>query len=177
MEVKRLEDLRQDPKNANKGSQRGIYMLETSLERYGAGRSILVDKNDVIIAGNKTADAAASLGLEEIQVVESDGTKLIVVKRTDLDLSTDHAAKELAIVDNRAAEVGLAWEPTVLAELADTVDLSAFFFEDELGRILEAAGNDLLKATDPPDDFKEYDEEIETEHQCPKCGYAWSGGK
>jgi rubrerythrin len=28
-----------------------------------------------------------------------------------------------------------------------------------------------------PDGFKDYDENIETEHQCPKCGYKWSGGK
>ena len=27
----------------------------------------------------------------------------------------------------------------------------------------------------PPDDFPEFDESIETEHKCPKCGYAWSG--
>lgn len=26
-----------------------------------------------------------------------------------------------------------------------------------------------------PDDFKEFDEDIETEHCCPKCGYRWSG--
>ena len=29
----------------------------------------------------------------------------------------------------------------------------------------------------PPDDFAEYDENIPTEHECPKCGYKWSGGK
>lgn len=29
----------------------------------------------------------------------------------------------------------------------------------------------------PPDSFQEYDENIDTEHQCPKCGYKWSGGK
>jgi len=26
-----------------------------------------------------------------------------------------------------------------------------------------------------PDGFKSYDENIETEHRCPKCGYEWSG--
>jgi len=29
----------------------------------------------------------------------------------------------------------------------------------------------------PPEDFKEVDENIETAHTCPKCGYAWSGGQ
>lgn len=27
----------------------------------------------------------------------------------------------------------------------------------------------------PPDEFKSFDETIETEHRCPKCGYEWSG--
>jgi rubrerythrin len=26
-----------------------------------------------------------------------------------------------------------------------------------------------------PDAFQTYDEEIETEYCCPKCGYEWSG--
>jgi ParB-like chromosome segregation protein Spo0J len=26
-----------------------------------------------------------------------------------------------------------------------------------------------------PDEFKEFDEDIETEYVCPKCGYRWSG--
>lgn len=28
-----------------------------------------------------------------------------------------------------------------------------------------------------PDGFKEYGEDIPTEHTCPKCGYKWSGGE
>jgi hypothetical protein len=28
-----------------------------------------------------------------------------------------------------------------------------------------------------PDEFQEYDESINTEHECPKCGYKWSGGQ
>ncbi len=29
----------------------------------------------------------------------------------------------------------------------------------------------------PPEEFAEYDEDIATEHQCPKCGYRFSGGQ
>jgi len=39
--------------NANRGTERGTSALESSLELYGAGRSILLDKNGIIIAGNK----------------------------------------------------------------------------------------------------------------------------
>jgi hypothetical protein len=27
----------------------------------------------------------------------------------------------------------------------------------------------------PPEDFQAVDESIQTDHQCPKCGYRWSG--
>jgi hypothetical protein len=40
--------------------------------------------------------------------------------------------------------------------------------------------DELMKSPpqpDAPDDFPAVDENIETEHQCPKCGYQWSGGK
>jgi rubrerythrin len=37
--------------------------------------------------------------------------------------------------------------------------------------------SELVDDPTPPEDFKEVDENIETEHSCPKCGYKWSGGK
>ncbi len=36
---------------------------------------------------------------------------------------------------------------------------------------------DDIEQPDAPEDFKEVDEDIETDHTCPKCGYKWSGGK
>lgn len=33
---------------------------------------------------------------------------------------------------------------------------------------------DIPLAT-PPEDFPEYDEDVETEYRCPHCGYEWSG--
>lgn len=93
---KKLADLTPDAKNANRGTERGGQMVEDSLRTYGAGRSILIDKHGVIIAGNKTAEHAGSIGFEDVIIVPTDGTKLVAVQRTDLDLATDQAAKELA---------------------------------------------------------------------------------
>lgn len=33
----------------------------------------------------------------------------------------------------------------------------------------------LLHDVVAPESFAEIDETLETEHACPKCGYAWSG--
>ena len=97
-------------------------MLAKSLETYGAGRSIVTDKHGTVLAGNKTAEAA--------KVVETTGEELVVVRRTDLDLDTDAAARELAYADNRIAEVDLQWDPARLAEgmeHASAEDLSAYW--------------------------------------------------
>lgn len=101
-EVKTQADLTQDRRNANSGSIRGSAVVAESLARYGAGRSILVDKEGRIIAGNTTAQNWEG----EIEVIKSDGRKLVVVQRTDLDLENDKEARELAHADNRTNQLG-----------------------------------------------------------------------
>ena len=128
----KLKHLTQDNLNANQGTARGAGMIERSLSKHGAGRSILVDKQGRIIAGNKTHQAAAEIGLSEDAVlVETDGTQLVVVKRTDIDLDSPEG-RALAIADNRAAQVGLDWNIDALAEIAQDVDLSEYWFEGEI---------------------------------------------
>jgi hypothetical protein len=134
----KVTDLIQDDRNANRGTKRGNAAVERSLNKYGAGRSILIDRNGKIIAGNKTAANAAAAGIDEVLVIESDGTKIIAVQRTDLDLN-DPKAKELAIADNRAAELGLEWDPDVLSQLSTELDLKPFFTDAELKELLSSS--------------------------------------
>jgi hypothetical protein len=47
-----------DAKNANKGTKRGRELLGDSLEKYGAGRSVVVDRHYRVIARIKTLEAA-----------------------------------------------------------------------------------------------------------------------
>lgn len=129
----KVRDLIPDAKNANRHTERGTAFVSSSLQNYGAGRSILLDKNNRIIAGNLTAEQANAIGIENVRVVETDGTELVAVRRMDLDLETDPRAKELGIADNRSAEVSLDWDPDNLRALEeDGVDLSKFFSKDEL---------------------------------------------
>jgi DNA modification methylase len=142
--IKKLADLIPDDRNANRGTERGAALLENSLRDYGAGRSILLDKRGKIIAGNKTVEQAGSIGLDDVIVVQTDGTKLVAVQRMDLDLEKDSRAKALAIADNRVGQVSLEWDPAVLAELDKEIDLSNFWTEGELDELLSrevSAGN------------------------------------
>jgi hypothetical protein len=147
--LSKLSDLTPDQANANKGSQRGLGMLEDSMRKYGAGRSILADKNGKIIAGNKTLERAAELNLD-IDVVQSDGHKLVVVQRTDLDLDEDTAARQLAYADNRTAEVDLDWNVDQLrADAESGLDLSLHWTEDELTDLLGAEEKEVEVVTVP----------------------------
>jgi hypothetical protein len=110
-----VTDLRPDPRNANRGTTRGRQLLEDSLRSYGAGRAILADRYGHVIAGNKTAEIARRLQLP-IRVIESDGRQLVVVRRTDLDVSRDPRAQQLALADNRVGELDLEWEANRRAE-------------------------------------------------------------
>jgi 16S rRNA G966 N2-methylase RsmD len=132
----KVSELIADSRNANKGTGRGREMLADSLRRYGVGRSILIDKNGRIIAGNKTAEQATTLGLDEVIVVQTDGKKLVAVQRTDLDLECDAGAKELAIADNRVAEASLEWDLDVLRELSAEIDLSDLWNPEELDALI-----------------------------------------
>ena len=157
-----------DLRNANRGTERGRYMVEASLRETGAGRSIVLDKDGRIIAGNKTFEAASDIGLP-VRIVQTDGTELVAVQRTDLDLSDDTgAARKLAYYDNRAGQIGLEWDASVLlGDLTAGLDLSAMFRQDEL--------DELLGGLTPPD-FAPVDvsEQPRLDQKapvtCPHCG-------
>jgi len=134
--MKKLTDYRPDPRNANRGTERGLGMLERSLRDLGAGRSIVVDRNGVVIAGNKTLERAVDLGFDAVEVA-TDGTKLVVVRRTDLDLETDPKARQLAYADNRVGQVDLDFDlEQIAADLESGIDLSAWWTPDELAALV-----------------------------------------
>ena len=124
-----------------------------------------MDKNGVTIGGAKTLEAAADMGLP-IEVIQTDGTKLVVVQRIDLDLSGDTRARELAYADNRTSELALEWDAErMAADLEAGVDLEGMCRKDELDEILQAV---------PNVDFPEYDESAADDVKmckCPECGH------
>jgi len=111
----KVSELIPDDKNFNKGSEFGQGLIEKSFEKFGAGRSILIDKNNKIIAGNKSTENYGALGGQDVIVVESDGKQLIAVKRTDIDLDTAQG-REMALADNATAKANIVWAEDIIAE-------------------------------------------------------------
>ena len=112
-----IESLVPDNKNFNKGTEYGDHLIDESLRRFGLGRSILIDKNNRIIAGNKTAEKAADIGFTDVVVVEVDGNQLVAVKRKDIDLDSAKG-RELALADNATGKANLAWDEDLISDIS-----------------------------------------------------------
>lgn len=112
-----ISDLQFDDKNFNQHTAKGMGLLEKSLQQFGAGRSILIDKDNNIIAGNGIVEAAGNIGLEDVQIVESDGKKIIAVKRTDVSLNSEEG-RQMALADNATAAEDLAWDNDAISEVS-----------------------------------------------------------
>jgi site-specific DNA-methyltransferase (adenine-specific) len=159
IEVVSIDDLIQDDHNFNKGNEQGQQLMERSFKELGAGRSILLDRNGNIIAGNKSQKAAIAAGIKKVRVIETTGDELVAVKRTDVDIDSAEGRK-MAYLDNLTTQVNLTWDQTELeAVQADVEGFDIADFGVDLG-FPTADPDEADKVTE--DDFDEEKEPVET---------------
>ena len=140
--VTHIRDLTPDPKNARKHNPKNIGMISDSLRAVGAGRSIVLDEDNVILAGNGLVEAAAEAGITKVQIVDADGETIIAVRRTGL---TPDQKTKLALYDNRAAEIA-EWDLDVLKSFAaDGLDLAPYEFNATMLNAESVAAEPTLK--------------------------------
>ena len=161
----KIDSLILDPKNARTHDDRNLSTIGSSLDKFGQVEMLVVQKGSGrVIAGHGRIEAAKALGEESLYVNEIE--------------CTDVEAKDLAIRLNRSAELA-SWNNPQLAE-----SLAELQFEDieiadlgfsqiEFDALVERSSEP--KETTAPEEFKEFNEEIETDYCCPKCSYKWSG--
>jgi len=142
-----------DPANARKHDTKNLEAIKGSLARFGQQKVIVVDKDNVVVAGNGTLEAAKQLGWTEIEI-----------HRTKLT-GTDKTA--FAIADNRASELA-EWDHDVLKQHLDSLELENFDisflgFENITENI--EIGNIVGSKELSEDEFQAF------EHKCPKCGF------
>jgi DNA modification methylase len=95
-----MSAIRQDKRNYRIHSEKNKRIIKKSLDELGAGRSILIDSDNEIIAGNGVNE---QWGNRPIKIIETDGTELIAIKRTDLKTGDDKR-KQLALIDNHSSD-------------------------------------------------------------------------
>ena len=116
-----IDSLRQDTHNFNRGTEEGQQLMERSFKELGAGRSILLDREGNIIAGNKSQEAARKAGIKRVRIVETTGDELVAVKRTDIDIDSAEG-RRMALLDNLTTQVNLAWDPSEIEAVSSEID-------------------------------------------------------
>jgi hypothetical protein len=151
-----LDTLKTNERNPRKISPSRLELLRTSnreFEKMLELRPIIIDEANICLGGNMRL--AALRGLGYLEIPES------WVRRAE-DLTAEQK-REFIIKDN--VPFG-EWNLDILEDDWDIDELESWGVEA-----------DWPSAIEPPNDFNEYDEAIDTEHECPKCGYQWSGKK
>lgn len=162
-----INSLRNDHKNARRRTSRSSQLIKESLERFGAARSIVIDEDNRILAGNGTIEGAKAAGIKNVRIIETDGSEIIAVKRSGL---SEEQKIGLALADNRTSDLS-DWDADMLKQLSETHDVSPWFEQEDLNALLGAgdvttAAKEHEGATElDPEDFSEF------EHTCPRCGF------
>lgn len=104
-----------DDDNARVHSEENSSAIDASLREFGPGRSVVIDKDDRVIAGNGTLEAARKVG-KRVVVVDGDGDTLVAVRRKDW---TPEQARAYAIADNRTTDLSTFDFDILAGQLAD----------------------------------------------------------
>jgi len=149
-------------RNARTHSEEQVAQIAASIREWGWTVPVLVDETGGIIAGHGRVLAARKLGLAEVPVMVAAGW-------------SEAQRRAYVLADNKLA-LNAGWDTELLR--LEVSDLQAMDFDagligfsaHELGEMFAPGGSDK-----PPEEFGSYDESIETAHECPKCGFKWSG--
>lgn len=134
--VVNITELIKDDKNFNKGTKDGSALMDYSLSQFGAGRSILIDKNNRVIAGNKTVEAAIRNNIDTVRIVETSGNELVAVKRTDIELGSKKG-REFALADNVTGNINFEIDYEKINCVMKEVELHPEIWDVELTDILQ----------------------------------------
>ena len=125
-----LDDIKPYEKNPRRNDE-AVQYVAASIKEFGFKVPIVIDKNNVIVAGHTRYKAAKKLGLEEVPCIVAD------------DL-TDEQVKAYRLADNKVAEKA-EWDFDLLSmELEDifNLDMGDFGFEFEIEEEKQEAKED-----------------------------------
>lgn len=126
-----LSDIMPDPGNVRIHDERNQRAIRASLTRFGPGRSIVLDGNNIVRAGNGTLEQCPAAGIDEVLVVEPKPNQIVAVRRPDWD---DTTATAYSLGDNHTTDLSKN-DPTAEAQILESIRGS-----DET--LLEAMGYD-----------------------------------
>jgi DNA modification methylase len=150
-----ISELKFDHKNARKRTDSSSRLIQESLQRYGAARSIVIDEDNRILAGNGTIEGAKAAGIKNVRIIETDGNEVIAVRRTGL---TEDQKIGLALADNRTSDLS-EWDQEMLRRLSEEHDISPWFNDEDLNELLAVTELPPEEGKTDPDDVPEAPEQ------------------
>lgn len=123
--------------NLNKHTQRGMGMLENSIQKVGWIGAGTMAANGEIFDGTARHEKADILDANAL-IVKTDGTRPVYVMRTDIPTADDPRAIEAGLRANRVAEVNLSWDTEALIELNNEglIEIDEFWLPQEQEMLL-----------------------------------------
>ena len=150
-----INSLLPDHKNARKRTDRSASLIKESIDRYGAARSIVIDEDNRILAGNGTIEGAKAAGIKNVRIIETDGQEVIAVRRTGL---SEDEKIGLALADNRTSDLS-EWDQEMLRRLSEEHDISPWFEQDDLDELLAVTELAPEEGKTDPDEVPEAPEQ------------------
>ena len=149
--VTSINSLHSDHKNARRRTDRSAQLIGDSLQKFGAARSIVIDEDNRILAGNGTVEGAKKAGIKNVRIIETDGSEIIAVPRIGL---TEDEKVGLALADNRTADLS-EWDQAMLHQLSEEHDISDWFSQEDLDELLSVTELEPEEDNTDPDDVPE----------------------
>jgi DNA modification methylase len=120
-EITKITELKPDESNYNKHTQYGMSLLEKSMRKDGFVEAGLISEDNVICSGNARQETAVNIGMEDVQIIDIDGTKPIYLRKKGLKSGTKEF-KELALQLNAVGKANVVFDAELIeAELGEAV--------------------------------------------------------
>lgn len=164
----KLGDLKPWAQNPRMSTKAQAHRILQSLDDFGQVQTVAIGPDSEVYDGHQRLSA------------------LLTIHGQDYELDARRSSRALSDVEHRALVIALhagaygGWDWGALSGW-DTAQLGSWGMD---GDLLKQWNDDACNLREmlgaesevvSPDDFNEYGEDIDTEYQCPKCGYRWSG--
>lgn len=155
IEMLPISEIKEYEHNVRK-NDKAVPAVADSIKAYGFKVPVIVDKDNVLIAGHTRIRAAKQIGMEEVPAVRAD------------DLTEDQV-KAFRLADNKTAELS-EWDFARLEEELNEMDPDAILMK-YFGRVDRE--DDEMTEYEAEIDLSGFEDE-EFEYECQNCGFRFN---
>lgn len=154
-----LDQIKPYPHNARTHPPAQISLLASLFKKHGPDQDIVVDEAGEILKGHGRLRAAHEAEMADYPVTQRFGL-------------SDVEKRAMRLQDNQVALLS-GWDNELVKFEMESLKRTGY--DIALLGFGEAQLVQFMTTPAPPGSFPTFDENIPVAHQCPQCGYSWSG--